>query len=135
MPSLDGPPKSTELGTRQYCRDNVTMFSGHKVVSLCNITIFGVATPSRHRDINILRFFSGPSGSVTLSRICCREAIKLLRAQLCKNDHTSRGCTDFSRISFQSPYPSMPICKCAKSHLYQRFFFCCILYSSFMSVA
>ena len=24
-----------ELGTRQHCRDNVTMFSGHKLVSYC----------------------------------------------------------------------------------------------------
>ena len=33
-----------------YCRDNETMFSGHKVICYCNITIFGVA---RHRDLNI----------------------------------------------------------------------------------
>ena len=37
-----------ELGTRQFFRDNVTMFSGHKVVSNCHFTIFVVATPSRH---------------------------------------------------------------------------------------
>ena len=42
-----------ELGTRQYCRDNETMFSGHKVVCYCSITIFGVAIPSKHRDLNI----------------------------------------------------------------------------------
>ena len=29
-----------ELGTRQFCRDNVTMFSGHKVVIYNNITVF-----------------------------------------------------------------------------------------------
>ena len=46
-------------GTRQYCRDNVTMFSGHKVVCHC-ITIFIVATPSRHHDLNIFLIFSGP---------------------------------------------------------------------------
>ena len=34
-----------QYGTRQYCRDNVTIFSGHKVVRYCNITIFVVATP------------------------------------------------------------------------------------------
>ena len=33
------------------------MFSGHKVVCYCNITIFGVITPSRPRDLNISRFF------------------------------------------------------------------------------
>ena len=73
-----------ELGMRQYCRDNETMFSGHKVVCYCNFTTFGVATPSRHRDLNIFQFFSGSCGSITLSRCCCREAIKLSRAQLCK---------------------------------------------------
>ena len=62
-------------GQRQYCRDNVTKFSGHKVVCYCNITIFFVPTPSRHRDLNIFRFFSGHWGSVTLS-----EAVKLSRA-------------------------------------------------------
>ena len=49
-----------ELGTRQYCRDNVTMFSGQKVVCYCNITIFVVATSSRHRDLNIFRIFLVP---------------------------------------------------------------------------
>ena len=34
------------------------MFSGHKVVCYCNITKFGVATPSRHRDLNIFRILS-----------------------------------------------------------------------------
>ena len=47
----------SELGTRQYCRDNVTMFSGHMVVSFCTINIFGVAIPFRHRDLNIFRIF------------------------------------------------------------------------------
>ena len=47
----------TELGTRQYCRDNVTICSGHKVVCYCNITIFDVATTSRQRDFNIFGIF------------------------------------------------------------------------------
>ena len=38
----------TELGTRQFCRDNVTMLLGHKVVCNCHFTIFILATPSRH---------------------------------------------------------------------------------------
>ena len=38
----------SELGTRQICRDNVTMFSGHKVDGICHFTIFVVATPSKH---------------------------------------------------------------------------------------
>ena len=33
---------------QSWARDNVTMFSGHKVVSNCHFTIFVVATPSRH---------------------------------------------------------------------------------------
>ena len=32
--------KIAELGTRQYCRDNMTMFSDHKYVSYCYIIIF-----------------------------------------------------------------------------------------------
>ena len=35
---LDGSlcsDKKPKLGTRQHCRDNVTMFSGHKVVGYC----------------------------------------------------------------------------------------------------
>ena len=45
---------------RQFCRDNVTMFSGHKVVWNCHFTIFVVATPSRHWGLTIFRLFSGP---------------------------------------------------------------------------
>ena len=37
-----------ELGTRQFCRDKVTMLSGHKFVCNCRFTIYIVATPSRH---------------------------------------------------------------------------------------
>ena len=49
--------KFSELGTQQHCRDNVTMFSGHTVIGYCIITIFIVATPFRHRDLNIFRKF------------------------------------------------------------------------------
>ena len=52
--------EAAELGTQQNCRDNVTMFSGHKVVCYCNIIVFVVATPSRHRDRYIFRIFSDP---------------------------------------------------------------------------
>ena len=53
--------KITRAGhTRQYCRENMTMFSGHKVVCYCIITIFGVATPSRPKK--------NFRGSITLSR-------------------------------------------------------------------
>ena len=69
------------------------MFAGHKVVCYCNITIFVVATPSRHRDLNIFRIFLVPEAllrwrvvvvALLLSHCRFREAKKLLRAQLCK---------------------------------------------------
>ena len=41
------------MGTRQFCRDNVTMFSDSKVGCYCNINTFVVATPSKHRDLKI----------------------------------------------------------------------------------
>ena len=69
---------------RQHCRDNVTMFSGHKIVGYCIMSIFVVATPVRHRDLTGTIFCIG---SVKLHNIVgcrCREAQKLLRAQLCK---------------------------------------------------
>ena len=40
--------KIAELGTRQFFRDNVIMFSGYKVVCNCHFTICVVATASRH---------------------------------------------------------------------------------------
>ena len=70
--------------TRQYWRDNETMFPGHKVVCYCNITIFGCGYSiyCRHQDLNIFRKLSSPWGSITLSHCRCHEAIKLSRAQL-----------------------------------------------------
>ena len=81
-----------ELGSRQFCRYNVSMLSGPKVVCNCHFTIFIVAIPSRHRGLTIFRFFAGPwlfpeailrCRVVALSRCRCREAKKLSRAQLC----------------------------------------------------
>ena len=46
-----------ELGTRLYCRDNLTMFSDHKVVCYCNITIFIVAS-GFHIHILRRKYFS-----------------------------------------------------------------------------
>ena len=57
-----------ELGTCQFCRDNVIMISGHKIVCNCHFTIFILATPSRHWGLTIFWFFSGPWGYITLSR-------------------------------------------------------------------
>ena len=66
-----------ELGTRQFCRDNVIRFLGHKVVWNCHFTIFVVFTPSRHGGLTIFRLFSGPWlfpwDCVTLSR--CRVVV------------------------------------------------------------
>ena len=67
-----------ELGTRQYCLDNVTKFSGLTVVGHCITTIFVLAAPSWHRDLNIFLIFSCP-----LSRCRCHKAKHLSRAQLC----------------------------------------------------
>ena len=74
----------SELGTRQHCRDNVTMFVGY-----CIFTTFVVASPFRHRALKMFRIFSCPSSSyiyivaLPLSRYRCREAKNLSRAQLC----------------------------------------------------
>ena len=46
------------MGTRQHYRDNVTMFSGHKVVGYCILFLVIVTTSFRHRDLkHILYFF------------------------------------------------------------------------------
>ena len=62
----------SELGTRQDCRDNMTMFSGHKVVFYCKVAIFVVAIPSTHRDLNTFNIFLLPEAllrcRVNLSR-------------------------------------------------------------------
>ena len=43
------------MGTRQHCRDNVTMFSGQEKVVYCIRVIFVAATPFRRRGLNIFR--------------------------------------------------------------------------------
>ena len=73
--------QSWAVGTRQFCRDNVTMLSGNKVVCNFYFTIFIVATPSRHWGLTIFRFFSSP-WLVPEAILRCREAKKLSRAQL-----------------------------------------------------
>ena len=50
-----------ELGRRQLCRENVTVFSGLKVVGYCIIPLFVVATPIRKQSyLNFLRIYSRP---------------------------------------------------------------------------
>ena len=59
-----------EVGARQYCRDNVTLSSGHKVVVIATLLyLLWQDTPSRHRDLIMFRIFSGLWGSITLSCI------------------------------------------------------------------
>ena len=48
---------STELATRQHCRDNVTIFRGHKTIDYCILFIFVVGTSLRHRDCKFVFFF------------------------------------------------------------------------------
>ena len=52
-------------------------------VRYCIMSIFVVATPLIHRDLNIFRTFSCPWSPITLSCCRCREAKHLSRAQLC----------------------------------------------------
>ena len=47
-----------ELGTRQHCHDNVTLFSGQKVVDYCIVSLFAAATLFRHLGLDIVRIFS-----------------------------------------------------------------------------
>ena len=60
------------------------------------MSIFLVATPFRHRDLNIFRIFTIYWSSITLSRCRCHEAKKIFRAQLCI---LSRGCSSMRRLS------------------------------------
>ena len=64
-----------ELGMRKHCR--VTVFSGHKVVGYCIITLVEVTTPFKLKDFtnfsNViwsLKFYY----VVAFSRCRCREA-------------------------------------------------------------
>ena len=75
-----------ELGTRQHCRDNVTMFSGQIIVYYCVYIRCGWLL---HLDTEAIQFLYFVLSlklyyAVTLLSSCnCREAKQLLRAQLC----------------------------------------------------
>ena len=73
--------QNSELGTRQFCRDNVTRFSGHKVVIYCNITVFVWLLLLVARS-KYFSNFSCPRGSMTVSRCRLRKAQKLSCAHL-----------------------------------------------------
>ena len=95
------------MGMRQFCGDNVTMLSGHKVVCNCHFTIFIVATPSRHWSLTIFFiFFLVPEALlrcriVELSRCCCCEAKKFSRVQLWLSQVPAPNPV-FGRIFFQT---------------------------------
>ena len=94
---------SPELGTRQFCLDNATLFSGHKAVIFCNITVFAwLLHLCRHLDRNIFRILSCPRGSITLSRCRCRKAKKLSHAQPYCQYSTVKE--DFSKSFFYKPF-------------------------------
>ena len=66
--------KMPELGKRQYCRDNGTLFLGLEVESYCIMPICVVATPVICRDLKIFIYFW-----VTEALLCCHivEVAKL----------------------------------------------------------
>ena len=80
--SIPSDGKGAELGTSQFCRDNVTMFSGNKVICCWLVAILLNLFLLHHLDLNIFRIFSGPWGLISLSRRQ-REAKKLSGAYLC----------------------------------------------------
>ena len=43
---------------QSWARDNVVMFSGQKMVDDCLMSMFGVATPFRHRSLKSALIFS-----------------------------------------------------------------------------
>ena len=53
--------QSWAVGRRQHCRDNVTKFSGHKVVGLCIITIFDVTILHLNNNGLTKKFLVGSS--------------------------------------------------------------------------
>ena len=66
----------SDLGMRQHCRDNVTMFSGRKMVDYCLIFVLASSFMHRCRFLSLMLYYC------TLARCRCREAIQLSRAQL-----------------------------------------------------
>ena len=93
-----------ELGTRQQCRDNVTMFSGHKTVSYCIMPIFVVAIPFRRRHLKLFRIFSCLLSSITLSRCRCS------RCRVPSSSGVERSCfLDWSRTRSEETAPAQPV--------------------------
>ena len=68
--------KKPELGMRQHCRDNVTMYPGLQMF------VFVVATPFRHRDLHIFRFFLVSEDPLRCRVVVFEKLNKLSRAHL-----------------------------------------------------
>ena len=54
------------------------MFSGHKIVDYCIISIYVVSIPFRHWALNIFGIFSCHQSFIMWSRCCCRGAKKIV---------------------------------------------------------
>ena len=80
--------KRAELGTRQYCSDNVTLFLGYIVVSYCINTTFVVATPFSE-NLRFLKNFLSLKLYIQYYVVVVAKLKKLLRAQLCKREYIS----------------------------------------------
>ena len=46
-----------ELGTRQHCPDNFSMFAGHKIIDYCIMSVFVAGTQFRHQVLKIFLIF------------------------------------------------------------------------------
>ena len=71
----------SELGTRKYSSvaTRRPSFQATKLfVVAILLYIFGVATPSRHRDLNHFRIFSGPWGSITFIALSLSRSYKIV---------------------------------------------------------
>ena len=77
----DTEARLAELGTRQHCRDNVTMFSGNTIVAYSIMAKFVVTNQFRHRGLNIFRIFACHWSSNMLShfRVVVASKLKKLR--------------------------------------------------------
>ena len=67
---------TTELGTRQYCRDNVTIFNTKLFVFAILLYLLWLLHPDTETKI-FLDFFSDHWGSITLSGCCVVVIAKL----------------------------------------------------------
>ena len=80
-----------------YAESDSVLHFNAAAVGCCNITKFVVATPARHRDLNIFCIFSGPYGSRTLSRsskIVAFPALELL--------HSINELNEFTNVNQRS---------------------------------